>query len=377
MKPTRKPMILTLLVALVAFLALAPNTLAAPTAAGAIISNTASLTYSVGGAPQPVIPSSPALFTVDQKIDLTVTFDGVAVAVIPNSANQILRFLVVNTGNAIQDVHLFYEQANGLDMDLNDDGTPDTILDSFQVSFSGDDGVFVDAIGSTIGTYEAGTDTATFIDELTFDDADSNGDSQPDNQRYVYVLADIPLDNGGSPLTAADYAGLTLFAEMRASTGDATKGAQLVSVAVDTAGMDIVFADGEGEEDPTVNAGNGGNDDIVLDAIYGEVGAFQIQIVALGVTKDSVPAWDPATGTTNPNNIPGAAVEYKITINNTSGSLVNLTTLADALPATLVPVVGLDVDGDAVDDLPFVFRIIAYTDTTQTVVRGSWDYTTA
>jgi uncharacterized repeat protein (TIGR01451 family) len=73
---------------------------AAGTAAGTVISNTATLTYSLAGIPSPKIDSAPAVFTVDQLLNLALTWqDGSSVAVTTPGTNSALTFLLTNTGN--------------------------------------------------------------------------------------------------------------------------------------------------------------------------------------------------------------------------------------------------------------------------------------
>lgn len=58
---------------------------------------------------------------------------------------------------------------------------------------------------------------------------------------------------------------------------------------------------------------------------------------SLSVTKTSTPWSDPVNGTTNPKQVPGGDVLYTLTVANTGGSPVDLSSsvLADKLPSTL------------------------------------------
>jgi uncharacterized repeat protein (TIGR01451 family) len=73
---------------------------AAGTAAGTVISNTATLSYSLAGVPSPNIDSAPAIFTVDQLLNLALTWqDGTSVGVTTPGTDSALTFLLTNTGN--------------------------------------------------------------------------------------------------------------------------------------------------------------------------------------------------------------------------------------------------------------------------------------
>jgi len=73
---------------------------AAGTTAGTVIPNTTTLSYSIAGVAAPPITSAPATVTVDEVIDLTLTWqDGAPVNVNSPDSNDPLRFQLVNTGN--------------------------------------------------------------------------------------------------------------------------------------------------------------------------------------------------------------------------------------------------------------------------------------
>lgn len=74
---------------------------AAGTAAGVVVSNVVTLTFSAGtGVPSSSIVSSPAVFTVDELIDVTLTWQDVAaISVNSPGVNDVLTFLLTNTGN--------------------------------------------------------------------------------------------------------------------------------------------------------------------------------------------------------------------------------------------------------------------------------------
>lgn len=278
---------------------------AAGTASGTSISNLSTLNYSVGGVAQPAIGSSPTgntsgagtatTFVVDNRVNLTVTTtDATFVSVVPGATLQVTTFSVTNTGNTVQDFALASSQrANG------------TVL------FGGTDNFDATAcvqFAETNGTpgYQAGADTATFIDELA-----------ADASRTVYVVCSIPASQVNN-----DNAVVTLTATARAGGGAGAQGAALTETAgADTAGVDIVFGDAAG------------TDDAARDAQHSSRSAYRVVSAALSVAKVSTLICDPFNGTTNPKNIPGAIVRWTITISNTGAASASLSTVADAINA--------------------------------------------
>ena len=73
---------------------------AAGTPAGTIISNVATVNYSLGSNIQPPLPSAPTTFQVDELIQSELTWqDAAPVAVNAPGTNDALTFLLTNTGN--------------------------------------------------------------------------------------------------------------------------------------------------------------------------------------------------------------------------------------------------------------------------------------
>lgn len=277
---------------------------AAGTAAGTAITNLATLTYSVGATAQSPIGSSATgnlvgagtatSLLVDNKINLQVARVGSTfVSVVPGT-NGVAAFTVTNTGNSVQDFSLSAANlASGSLSGVNDNfdaGTCSAVVES----------------GAT-GGYQAGEDTATFIDELA---SDAN--------KTVYVVCPIALsrvNNDGAviSLTATALEG-----------GAAGQGAALVqTTGANTAGVDIVFADGAG------------TDDAARDARHSAQDVFKVVTAKLTVTKTVAPVCDPFNGDANPKNIPGSFVRYTISIANTGNDTATLTQITDALTASV------------------------------------------
>ena len=157
----------------IALLVSTQTAMAAGTVAGTTIANFATVNYQVGGISQTPLNSNTVSFVVDRKINLTVaTVDVAAVSISPGSSANVLTFTVTNTGNGTQDF------------------LPSTIAvvpgqpAKFGVLLDGLDATSATAYvdGNANGTYEAGADTATYIDELA-----------PDGVKTVFIVSTFPL----------------------------------------------------------------------------------------------------------------------------------------------------------------------------------------
>lgn len=256
---------------------------AAGTASGTSITNTATVDFSVGGVAQTAVTANNA-FTVDRKINLTVAEVGNATtSVVPGSTARVTSFTVTNTSNATLDFALSASQPAG--GTAAHGGTDNFDMTGVQI--------FVDANAN--GTYEAGTDTATFIDELA-----------ADGVRTVFIVANVPASQANGSVAEVN---LTATASENGTVG--TLGGTVAETSgANTAGVDTVFADAAGAA-----TGDGAEDGRHSDDDDYTVGA-----AVLTVTKTSTLLWDPFNGNTNPKNIPGAVVEYCIVVANAAGA---------------------------------------------------------
>lgn len=275
----------------------APQVWAAGTLSGTTISNNAQLSYQVGGTAQNV-QSNTAAFTVDTVVRLTVQeSNSLPTFVTLGGTAQVLQFTVTNTGNATQDYKLTPTQVTGGTITL---GT--TYTDTF-------DGLgciaYVES-GSAGSGWDAGTDTVTSIQNLG-----------PDQSKTVYVVCNIPA-SGPANLAAAIVA---LTAET-ANAGTCATNCVLTeeTTTANTAGVDIVF----GDVATTYGVARDGKDT--------DRDAYVIQ-ATLTISKTVTLLCDPFNGNNNPKNVPGAYVQYAITVSNTSSSTdATLTTVSDTLP---------------------------------------------
>ncbi len=294
---------------------------AAGTPSNTTIANQATLGYSVGGVAQTAILSDGDTatagvqttdFKVDNKINLTVvTVDAAAVAVVPGQTTAVTpivaTFTVTNNGNTVQDYSLAAANLSSIAAN-NVFPFAGPVNDTFD---TGACSVFVESLAVPNG-YTPGVDVATFIDELAID-----------TTKTVYVVcASIP----GTQVNG-DQANVSLTATTLAG-GAAGIGAAVSQAAANTqAGVEIVFAD------PTTAVNVSGTDpgQTARDAIGVARDAFKVVSAALAVTKTVTPICDPFNGNVGQKNIPGAAVQYAITIVNTGGAAATLTTLSDTL----------------------------------------------
>ena len=304
-------------------------------AAGDTISNTATLNFDVGGVAQTAVVSPAADFVEDRKINFTVAEVGAATtSVVPGATLQVQTFTVTNNGNAPQDFLLSALEVGGSAF------SPTSVQ------------VFVDtaAVAAGADTFLSGTDTDIFIDELPAGTA-----------RTVYIVSTIPATatNGqvatmslvaqiaaGGAASADDSlaanAGAAIMNDNNghaspvgtynngATTTVATLPAALTAANIaDTAGIDTVFADAAG----TLNSA--GAADALYNGQHSANDSYTVSAAALTVVKAVTVLWDPVNGGTNPKAIPGAYMQYTVTVSNAGPAAAVLTTLSDALQAAI------------------------------------------
>jgi uncharacterized repeat protein (TIGR01451 family) len=295
---------------------------AAGTASNTSITNRATVSYSVGGVAQTAIQSSPTgntsatgsdtTFVVDNKVIQTVApVAGAAIQTVPGATNVVAAFTVTNTGNTAQGYLLTPTNAAAGTASPFGSGSPDN-------SDVGNLRVFVDSgAGGTLNSYDA-SDTATSITTLA-----------PDTSVRVYILSDVPLT-----ATNNQYANVQLAARAT-TTGTATPVTQTAG-ADSPAAVDIVFAD---------------TGVVARDGIAEGQSQYLVQSATLTVTKTSSVFSDPFNNTTNPKAIPGAIVQYTITVANTGASSATGVTVSDPIPTNTDYVAGsITVNGSSVSD---------------------------
>ena len=279
--------------------------------AGQDITNTATLTYDVGGVPTDV-PSNTTTFKEDRLLNFTVvTTDVASIPVSASATGQVTTFRVTNNGNGAQDFSLLsFNEATGLDDPFVAGGD----LDSFDVTVTA---VRVNSVIDAAGAFDAG-DTATFIDELP---AGSYVD--------VFVVSTIPTP---PPVLGNNALSVVSLQAQIAVGGAVGQGADIVtddSANPDNATEQTVFLDAVGTS--TVAA------DVANDGLDSDNSAYIISAAILTVTKSSVTLWDPVNLDLNPKAIPGAIVRFTIIVDNDALATASgdLTDLADPLIANL------------------------------------------
>ncbi len=281
---------------------IAQPAMAAGTASGTTITNTVTVNYQVGGVAQTATSASNTV-TVDRKISLTVAEVGTTTTqVSPGQTNAVTAFTVTNSSNATLDFALSAVQAGA----TGKHGNPDT-FDATNVR------VFVDT--NSNGSFDSGTDQqVTYLDELA-----------ADQSRTVFVVSDIPLGQ-----VTGDVAAVTLTATAREGGTAASQGAALTETNTGTTNeanptfVDTVFADGAGVSDAA------------RDAAYSATDDYTVLAALLTILKSSKVVTDPFNGTTNPKAIPGATIEYCISIANAAGAATaTAVSIVDPLPTNV------------------------------------------
>ncbi len=283
------------------------------TAPNTDITNQATLNYTVGGVGQTAIPSNITTFKVDRKVVVTVAEVGSTPTTALLNTNSVTTFTVTNTGNLAQAYTLAAaDTAAGQTVTLGTLFTDNLALPGCQS--------FVES-GATAG-YQVAQDTAVAITTLA-----------PAASATVYVVCPIP-----NTATIGQVAVVSLTATTAETAGCTATGAGCVAtVATGLAApdptltnVDIVFADTAGSEVATA-----GILDIARDGKHSARDAYVIAAPTLGVVKTQTVLCDPVNFNSNPRAIPGAYVQYQITVSNTGTSSATLTNITDALNANL------------------------------------------
>lgn len=269
---------------------------AAGTIAGTNIDNNATVSFSVGGSPVQSVPSNTARFVVDRKVNLAVAeVGGTPTLVSLGAADQVTTFTVTNLTNAVQDFRLETDQQSV--------SIPLLGTDNFDVTSLR---AFVDANNN--GVYDVNVDTADFIDELA-----------PDASATVFIVANVPNTPGAST------AFVSLNAVAAAGGTPNTRGADLVATSLLTPDnaltVDVVFADDTGLLDQPRNGAQRAFD------------SYRIATASVSMTKTSRVVSDPINLLVNPRAIPGATLEYCLTVTNAGPGTVTGVSITDSIPA--------------------------------------------
>lgn len=279
---------------------------AAGTVAGTTISNQASVSYTVNGTPQ-TTTSNTSTFFVDRKVNFTLVTDQAAnTSVNVGQTGAVINFKLTNQTNGTQDFQLDVDQVFIAGILTGTDN-----FDMTNVK------IFVDKNGN--GVYDPLVDTGTYVDELG---ADASVE--------IFVVADVPNQAN------ANMAMVSLKATVAAGGTANAMGSLLIPTDLAVLNtdntVDIVFAD---------NDSDGLGPDIARNGSARAYAAYEVNVhnVALTVVKSSSVISD-GVNLVNPKAIPGATVQYCLTVNNaTLSTPASNVTLTDVIPAntTYVP----------------------------------------
>ncbi len=263
------------------------------TAAGDVVSNTASVAYKVATIDQTPVDSNTSTFVVDRIIDIDLTADNTPLSVDPGATGNQLGFTVTNQSNDTIDVGLAVLQtANATVLAPSADVDGLTMENfSFYVDLDGD------------SAFDTGEDI-TVIPSLA-----------PGASMVVFAVAKTP-DTAANDL----FAGVSVVATAREAAG----GAVITETAgANTALMDTVFDDGDG---PVTG-------DADEDGKISVFGAYQVASADLAIVKSSRVISDPVNLLVNPKAIPGAVIEYCLVVKNSGTADADNLVLSDSIPA--------------------------------------------
>ncbi len=273
------------------------SALASGTASGTSIANKATVNYDVNSVAQSPIESSPTgnstsgagngtntTFVVDNKVDVSIAADTAGYVTILPGGQAALKFTVTNNGNTTQDYVL------------------STLADAGNTISGATVDLYNDTGCTVSGTWDSGCTKITSTPRIT--------SLAEDGSAIIYIVITAP--NGATDGQVANYA-------LKAVTYDASGGGLTAQTAgANTAGVDVVFADGDGD--------GAGTDDTSHDGLYVKwdtapsgsppSAGYKVSSAKLTVTKTSTVYSDPIDSTTNPKAIPGAVVTYTVTVAN-------------------------------------------------------------
>ena len=255
------------------------------TQSGTIVTNTATVNYTVATVAQTPITANTA-FSVDTIVRFNLT-GGVQVDVTPGDTNRSQVYTLTNTSNATSQFTLTPSNLTGDNFQMNTPGT-------------GTAGVNVYADTNGNGVYNAGTD--------------------------LQVVANISLANGASAVYF--LVGDTPLTPVNNDVAQVQLAVQAINPTTSAAWVNDAGADTQGGVVGYVAQIVVGNNT----ATNG--GSFRIQTATLAVTKSSSVIWDPINlfGAAR-KAIPLSIMQYQILVVNSGSSSATLQNVTDTLPA--------------------------------------------
>jgi uncharacterized repeat protein (TIGR01451 family) len=269
----RSSAIIALIAASGVMLIAAQPALAAGTAAGTVIDNTAQISFDVGGTSQS-LNSNTVSITVDERIDVVVTLQSPQILVAASETNRSLLFRVTNNGNGGEGFALAIDSNLGGD---DFDPVPAVPAIYFDTDASGD--------------FNAG--------DVAYTPGSNDPQLLADGFVDILLVNDIPLgvNNGEIGLSQ-------LTAVSRTGTG---------------AAGDVFAGQGEGGGDAVIGTSGGQ---------VSESGEYLVSDVAVSIVK-SVIVVDPFGGT---QPVPGATLTYTVAVQVTNIGTAGNSTVNDPIP---------------------------------------------
>lgn len=318
------------------------NAMAWVSAACTDITNRASLTFFVGGVDQGILESSPTgntnlgatngtdtLVRVDSKVDLDVSLLS-AQPLNATGVDQVLTFRITNLGNDTQQYGLqLFEGVDTTDDDFD--------MSSVRVYVDANNDETWDAGDTLINSDIGGTGPAFGVDlsALTGDVLGAVGAN--DNTLAVFVVSNVPA---GQPSTeTAAYALRAISYQSVAAGGGISITDSVANGGIEannSCGNPVVIGDVL-----ETNAPVGGVTDEARDGAAFDSGAYTVLAggvsVAKAVNTITPFIWDPVNLGVSPQAIPGAYVQYQITVSNAAGAApATLTQITDTLVSQLL-----------------------------------------
>lgn len=299
-----------------AVMLLSQHAFAVGTDAGTDVDNLATVNYEVNTTPQQLIESAPGVgnavpgagngtittFVVDNRVDFSlVQVGGVHTSVTPGDTDSVVEFLLTNVGNSAQDFRMTVTDLASTDPAVF------TLLDTD-----------VDLNNLRVRVGNAGGGAAPALTDLDYAD-----ELAEDASVRVFVYGDADLVLG---LVNNDVANIDLAATVAAAGTASTLGGDLSDDVgnPDTAGLEVVFAEGA----------------VLGDGVDSDQHGYLVSSAGLTVTKVATVIDDPINGTTDPKAIPGATIEYVITVENTGSADADAVVATDDLDSDVTFVTG-------------------------------------
>lgn len=275
---------------------MAPDAHAVGVQAGTQIQNQASASYDVGGTPF-TTTSGTNIVTVDEVVDVQLTLQSPPVAVASPDTNQILSYLITNTGNGTETFEIAINNGIGPDQ-----------FDPVFASIWIDDGD---------GLFNSTLDTPYVFNA---NDPILDANDPANDSALIFVLNDIPVGRIDGDIGLA----------------------RLVATSVDLGAQTPGFTSpGTGDSGTDAVAGTSGGQSLVD-------GSYVVAAVSVAMTKTATVVPNATFGT---QPVPGAIIRYEITVTVTGAGTAQNLVITDPIPAgTIYESASLELDGSGLSD---------------------------